>query len=210
MTRRFIEAFLLLAGIAGVGLWGWSRWHESQSQQEDSQAFDDTQARPGPEPIVIPNNGVVGRIRIPRLHLSAMVRQGTGAQTLDVSVGHIPGTAFPGQPGNVAVAAHRDTSFRGLRDIRRGDSVEFETTHGTYFYTVDKTEIVRPQDVWVLKAAAYPELTMVTCYPFDYIGSAPNRFIVKARQVVQPKAAPAVKTVSFKPLGYVDPVKRPM
>ena len=201
MVRKCIEAVLLVAGIAGVGLWGWSQWHESVSQREDSQTFDRAE-----ESHVTPNNGLVGRLRIPRLHLSAMVRQGTGSQTLDVSVGHIPGTALPGEPGNVAVAAHRDTLFRGLRDIERGDLVQFETTHGSYFYRVNQTQIVSPQDVWVLKAAAYPELTMVTCYPFDYIGAAPNRFIVKARQVAQLKAEPLLVAQTRRP--RVRPVNR--
>jgi LPXTG-site transpeptidase (sortase) family protein len=119
-----------------------------------------------------------------------MVRQGTGASTLNVAVGHIPGTALPGDKGNVAVAGHRDTLFRGLRDIRKGDLIDFETLRGSYAYRVESTEVVKPEDVSVLNAGEYPELTLVTCYPFTYVGAAPDRFIVKARQLAPPDTAP--------------------
>jgi len=136
-----------------------------------------------PPPPVIPNNGLVGRLTIPRLHLSAMVREGTGEGTLSLALGHIPHTALPGQPGNVGVAGHRDQLFRGLRNIRRNDLIVFETLGGSYSYQVESTEIVWPENVCVLKAGRNSELTLVTCYPFNYLGSAPERFIVKAPQV---------------------------
>jgi LPXTG-site transpeptidase (sortase) family protein len=128
-------------------------------------------------------DGLVGRLTIPRLHLSAMVRQGADEKTLGLALGHIRGTALPWQNGNVGVAGHRDTLFRGLREIDKNDRILFETLVGTYAYQVEDREVVKPQNVSVLKAHEYPELTLVTCYPFDYIGSAPERFIVKARRV---------------------------
>ncbi len=127
-------------------------------------------------------DGLVGRLIVPRLHLSAMVREGTGEKTLGLALGHIPGTSLPGQKGNVGVAGHRDTLFRGLREIGKNDLIQFETFEGNYAYRVETTEIVKPQNVSVLNARDYPELTLVTCYPFHYVGSAPERFIVKARQ----------------------------
>ncbi|HEY2016645.1 MAG TPA: class D sortase [Bryobacteraceae bacterium] len=130
-----------------------------------------------------PNNGLLGRLAIPRLHLSAMVREGIGEDTLSLALGHIPSTALPGQTGNVGVAGHRDTLFRRLRDIRLNDEIRFETLSGTHVYQVETTEVVQPEDVVVLKAGAYPQITLVTCYPFTYVGSAPDRFIVKAREV---------------------------
>jgi LPXTG-site transpeptidase (sortase) family protein len=130
-------------------------------------------------------NALVGRIEIPRLHLQATVREGTGDATLDIALGHIAGTALPGQNGNVAVAGHRDRLFRALKDISPGDQIVFETPSAKFAYQVEGTRIVKPSDVGVLKAGVYPELTLVTCYPFTYIGSAPDRFIVKARQVEQ-------------------------
>ena len=99
---------------------------------------------------------------------------------LGVAIGHVPGTALPGQQANVGVAGHRDTLFRGLRDIKTNDLIEFETLAGKYSYRVGSTEIVKPDDVSVLQAGSSPELTLVTCYPFNYVGSAPDRFIVKA------------------------------
>ena len=113
-----------------------------------------------------------------------MVAEGDGEDTLSLALGHIPSTALPGQEGNVAVAGHRDTIFRGLRDIRKNDLILFETRAGKYAYRVERTEIVKPSQVSVLKAGSTRELTLVTCYPFHYVGSAPDRFIVKARQVV--------------------------
>lgn len=141
-----------------------------------------------PEPVrprSIENNGLVGRLTIPRLHLSAMVREGTGEGTLDLALGHIPGTALPGEKGNTGVAGHRDTLFRALGEVRKDDRILFETLGGSYVYEVESTEIVSPENVSVLKASQYPELTLVTCYPFAYVGSAPDRFIVKARQVLR-------------------------
>ena len=127
---------------------------------------------------------VLGRLEIPRLRVKAMVREGADEGTLRSAVGHIPGTALPGRVGNVALAGHRDTFFRGLRNVQKNDAIELETGNGTYRYVVQSTKIVSPRDVSVLAASAGETLTLVTCYPFYYIGSAPKRFIVKATQVV--------------------------
>lgn len=126
---------------------------------------------------------LIGRLEIPRLKLSVMVREGADGKTLHRAVGHIPGTALPGFAGNVALAGHRDTFFRALRDIKKDDTIEFETENGTYRYLVESTDIVGPRDVGVLAASHRDTLTLVTCYPFYYIGSAPKRFIVHATQV---------------------------
>jgi sortase A len=127
---------------------------------------------------------VIGRLEIPRLNLSVMVREGADGRTLSRAVGHIPGTALPGARGNVGLAGHRDTFFRALQNIRENDAIEFETTSGTFRYVVKSTTIVSPRDVSVLAASAGGEnLTLVTCYPFYYLGSAPKRFIVRASQV---------------------------
>jgi sortase A len=132
-----------------------------------------------------------------------VVREGAGEDTLGVALGHIPGTALPGRPGNVGVAGHRDTLFRGLRNIRKDDLIEFETLGGKFDYQVESTRIVTPRDVDVLNASAQPELTLVTCYPFYYVGSAPDRFVVKARQIgiapPQPQSAPILRASVDKP-----------
>lgn len=127
---------------------------------------------------------LVGRIEIPRLQVAAIVREGADEKTLSRAVGHIPSTAFPGEVGNAAFAGHRDTFFRALRNIRKNDKIVVNTLDGSYEYLVQSTKIVSPNDVSVLKpVSADKELTLVTCYPFYYIGSAPKRFIVHATQV---------------------------
>jgi sortase A len=133
----------------------------------------ETGRRPSP-------GGLVGRIEIPRLGVSTIVRAGVDARTLQLAVGHIPGTALPGEPGNIGLAAHRDTFFRRLRHIRPDDEIRLVTTNGTFVFSVQRTRIVWPKDTWVLDATAAPTLTLVTCYPFTYVGAAPQRFIVHA------------------------------
>ena len=134
-------------------------------------------------PLAVPRDGLIGRLVIPRLGLGAMVREGAGERTLALALGHIPGTALPGQNGNVGVAGHRDTLFRSLHSIEKNDRIEFQTLAGNYDYQVESVQVVKPEDVAVLAPGPYPELTLVTCYPFYYVGAAPDRFIVKARQV---------------------------
>jgi len=146
-------------------------------------------------PWVIDKDGLIGRLVIPRLHLSAIVREGADGRTLRLALGHIPGTSLPGQNGNVGVAGHRDTLFRDLRKISKNDLILFDTFTGKYAYRVEITKIVRPQDVSVLKAGDHPELTLVTCYPFYYIGSAPGRFIVKARQLSTSRVEPPAEAL---------------
>lgn len=126
---------------------------------------------------------LIGRIEIPRVNVSAVVKEGVDTHTLDRAVGHVPNTALPGEAGNVGVAAHRDTFFRGLRNIRKGDTVRVVTLAGTYLYEVDGMKIVWPRNVEVLDPTRDQRLTLVTCYPFNYVGSAPKRYIVQAKQV---------------------------
>lgn len=126
---------------------------------------------------------LMGRLEIPRLNIRVIVREGDDEATLRHAVGHIPATAWPGELGNVALAAHRDTFFRPLRNIRKNDRIIVSTLEGTYEYAVQSTKIVAPSDVSVLEASAPKELTLVTCYPFYYVGSAPRRFVVHATQV---------------------------
>lgn len=139
---------------------------------------------------------LIGRLEIPRLQLETIVREGAREDTLSIAAGHIPNTALPGQPGNVAVAGHRDTLFRELKGIRDGDLIQFETLSGSYVYQVESTQIVKPTQVSVLNPAPYSELTLVTCYPFTFIGSAPDRFIVKARQVLASSNKPDLSGIS--------------
>ena len=112
-----------------------------------------------------------------------MVREGIDRNTLQVAIGHIPATALPGQAGNVGVAGHRDTFFRGLKDLKTEDKIQFSTLNGNFSYIVESLRIVEPDNVGVLAASSGNVLTLVTCYPFSYVGTAPKRFVVRARQV---------------------------
>lgn len=128
------------------------------------------------------HSGVVGRLRIPRLGLSAMVAEGVDDHTLDRAIGHIPGTAFPGDAGNVSLAGHRDTFLRKLNRVRTGDRIEIVTPDGVFGYRVVRAQVVSPHDTRVLRDTGEPLLTIVTCYPFHAIGPAPDRFVVHARR----------------------------
>ena len=143
------------------------------------------------EPVLPPPPGLdpkaVGLIEIPRLDMIAVVRAGEDDGTLSKAVGWLPDTAMPWKPGgNVGLAAHRDTFFRPIRHIEVNDQILLATRRGTYRYLVESTSIVRPEDVGVLGAVGHSALTLVTCYPFNFIGHAPKRFIVRARQVSDP------------------------
>lgn len=135
---------------------------------------------------------VLAELDIPRLNIAVPVLEGTDWLTLNHAVGHIAGTAYPGEPGNIAIAGHRDTFFRGLKDIRSGDRIELLRKDGTDTYSVDQIQIVSPNDVSVLRRGAAPSLTLVTCYPFYFVGSAPKRFIVTASPATQTDAGSAV------------------
>jgi sortase A len=123
---------------------------------------------------------VIGRIEIPALALSAPLTADYDVNSLHRGVGHIPGTAVPGGLGTVGLAGHRDSFFRPLRKIAVKMDVRLIDKTGTYHYVVDSTEIVSPDKVDVLDIADRPELTLITCFPFDYVGAAPERFIVHA------------------------------
>lgn len=138
---------------------------------------------------------LIGRIDIPRLRVRAVVKEGIDDKTLRRAVGHVPETVRPGVPGNVGLAAHRDSFFRGLRNVRKQDRIVIETLDGKYEYEVESTQIVRPKDVQVLAPTKESVLTLVTCYPFNYVGNAPKRFIVRARQV-SPEPVESVETAS--------------
>jgi sortase A len=134
----------------------------------------ETPSHPGP---------VLGRIEIKRIGIAVMILEGTDNRTLRRAVGHIPETALPGQPGNVGIAGHRDTFFRNLREIEKNDEITLETLHGSFRYVVDFSEVVAPTDMEVLDRSRDASLTLVTCYPFSYVGPAPKRLIVRAHMI---------------------------
>jgi sortase A len=122
----------------------------------------------------------IGRLEIRRLDMSVMVLDGIDNRTLRRGIGHIPGTALPGEAGNAGIAGHRDSFFRRLGEIRKHDRIAVRTMDGEYQYVVDSIRVVDPDAVEVLNDAGHPALTLVTCYPFHLIGPAPKRFVVQA------------------------------
>ena len=137
---------------------------------------------PPPEDHAISVGTVIGRMEIARLGLSVMVVEGDNQEILRKAVGHVPMSALPGGSGNVVIAGHRDTFFRSLRNIRKDDEITLTTPDGVYHYQVGGTEEVGSKDVRVLRASDRPTLTLITCYPFEFVGPAPERFIVEASQ----------------------------
>ena len=125
-------------------------------------------------------------LRIPKIHLEVPVLEGTDDVTLDYGVGHVEGTALPGQGGNLGIAGHRDGFFRGLKDIVTGDVIELETGRGLETYVIEDIWLVDPDDVWVLAPTGSSKVTLVTCYPFYHVGSAPTRYIVRAARSAAP------------------------
>lgn len=125
----------------------------------------------------------VGEIEIPRLKLRAVVLHGDSPQVLRHGIGHLPGTSLPGEPGNVGLAGHRDSFFRSLRQIRAGDIITLRTFAGEFQYQVESTLVVSPANVAVLAPSEKSQLTLVTCFPFNFVGAAPDRFVVRAVRV---------------------------
>ena len=187
---RWIQRVLLASAVSALLYCGFVLTDASIFQNKQRRQFDrlltghrDTKAEAGPTAGGHPPPAIgdlIGRIEIPRLGVSAMVTEGTSIMVLRRGVGHISGTALPGQPGNVGISGHRDTFFRPLRNIRSKDLITLTTVLGTYRYQVVSTRIVSPSQVSVLDPGKSEMLTLVTCYPFYFIGSAPNRFIVFA------------------------------
>jgi sortase A len=132
----------------------------------------------------LPTRGAwLARLALPSLDLATVVLDGSDDGTLRRGAGHIEDTPYPGQPGNIGIAGHRDTIFRPLRHVQVGDPLELTTADRIYRYHVTKTLIVNPEDVYVLDPTSLPTVTLVTCYPFEFIGHAPRRFIVQAELV---------------------------
>ena len=188
-TQRVLFAGAVsMFGYAGFVLMDAWVFQSRQDRRLDHLLTDRQSSRtsPGnsPEALGAPaTGGVFGRIVIPRLGLSVMVGEGVDNATLRRAVGHIPGTALPGQPGNIGISGHRDTFFRPLRSIQQHDLITLTTLLGEYRYRVVSTKVTSPSDVAVLDPGGNEILTLVTCYPFYFVGSAPGRFIVRAERV---------------------------
>jgi len=151
--------------------------------EADFTLRDDQRVRPK-APSFAEQSGVpLAVLKIPRIRLEVPMFNGTDDLTLNHGVGRIAGTARLGEGGNIGIAGHRDSFFRGLKDVSIGDAIELRTPTGIEMYTVVKINIVSPNDVDVLRRRSIPSLTLVTCYPFYYVGSAPQRYIVTASRI---------------------------
>jgi sortase A len=173
--------------LAAVAIFAWYCWtlHEHATAQRRAKEWligtipvHRTASAPP-----VRRGDVIGELEIPRLQVSVMVFEGDDAEILSQGAGHIPGTALRSGRGNIGIAAHRDTYFRPLRAVHTNDVIALKTPAGTSRYAVTETKIVRPSDVGVLAGTPGRDLTLVTCYPFYYVGNAPERFIVHARKI---------------------------
>jgi sortase A len=187
-----MEDFLWVVALASIGFcsvaYGSAAIHQAR-QKAVLEALRANAAAPGQlvsasqtSNSKVANNVLLGLIEIPRLDTASIVEEGVETSTLWKAVGHIPGTALPGERGNAVLAAHRDTYFSGLGDLKVGDLVSFKSPTATYSYRVESTRIVEPDDGSVLSGSKEPILTLVTCYPFHHIGTAPQRYVVSARE----------------------------
>ena len=207
----WLERTLLIVGAVCLGWYGYSSIEAAQFQREQAAVFEHmlasspiavpptpavapmhpssppaakTEAFPIKRPAFVPTNPkMIGMLEIPRLKMTTAVMSGDDDKTLKVSAGHLPDTPRPWERGNSAIAAHRDSHFRPLKNIRVGDEIRVRTTRGDLEYRVRDIKIVTPDDLSVLKPTKEDSLTLITCYPFNYIGSAPKRYIVRAERI---------------------------
>jgi len=193
-----LERILILAAVVCLcwcvfvvtRAWHYQSRHPAAVSSAPASTAPSAEPGPSPEqtaaaahatgPAALPIGEAMGRIEVPRLHVSAAVANGDDDGTLRVAIGHLPDTPFPWEAGNSALAGHRDTFFRQLRNIRVGDEMRVATPYGDFSYQVSRTTIVTPDDLSVLEPTTEPTLTLITCYPFSYVGHAPKRFIVQA------------------------------
>jgi sortase A len=185
ITRRAVRraaGVLLAAGLVALGYTALVAIGTRVYQTSEQRRFERARAERSTPPAVI-EGMTIGKIHIARLGLTAVIVQGDSTDILQRAVGHLSETALPGESGNVVLAAHRDTFFRPLKGIRVGDTITVRTLTGDFAYVVVSLAVVAPDAVEVLRPTGERTLTLVTCFPFSYLGPAPNRLIVRAREV---------------------------
>ena len=185
-----LEVILVIIGVGCLARYTWLRVELERIEQENHAAVTRmlaeralapplNEASPSPEP----DRGLIGELDIPRLGLSTAVLAGDDQEVLDSAIGYLRDSAFPWEEGNSVLAGHRDRLFRPLAQIRIGDDIWLSTRHGDFQYRVIRTLVVNPRDVWVLDPSPDVNLTLITCYPFVYVGHAPQRFVVRAQKI---------------------------
>jgi sortase A len=185
-AARRVARVLLAVGLLVLGYAAYvvadAKAYQTIERREFERARADASAAARPA-----DGESIGEIQIPRLGLKAMFAQGESAAILQRAVGHLADTALPGQVGNVVLAGHRDTFFRPLKRVRVGDAIVLSTRDGDFEYLVESTVVVPPSAAQVLQPTGGRTLTLITCYPFGYLGAAPDRFIVRARETEGPR-----------------------
>ena len=178
----------LLAGIGSLGYVGYALLDTYTYQAVEKVRFEASSAPAEPSPAVtqpVADGSIIGEIELPRVGLKAIVVQGDSVALLRRAVSHLSQTALPGRTGNVALAGHRDGLFRPLRNVLPGDTITLRTPERDFRYEVEWTAVVPPSAVGVIQPTSDRKLTLITCFPFYYVGAAPERFIVRAREVGQ-------------------------
>jgi sortase A len=185
-----LEWALLVLAAGSVAWYGWTTFQIHRLQNEALQALQiviDPPRHPVSELTpAAADSRVLGQIDIPSIRLSAVVVNTDDDEALGFAVAYLPDTPPPWAPGNSVFAAHRDGLFRPLRNLRRGDEITLTTRRGSLQYRVGRTLVVEPHDVWVLGALPHVDLTLITCFPFTWVGHAPERFIVQAEKMATP------------------------
>jgi LPXTG-site transpeptidase (sortase) family protein len=182
-TVRFGSRLFVWHGVAALAGAGATAVYADIAHRYESWKFDHQVSAPAAGAIGeadLRDGDPIGRLEIPRIGISVMVLHGTQEATLLAGAGHVLATPSPGGDGNVVIAAHRDTFFRRLEGIRPGDVIRITTVARVFEYVVDKTSTVDPEDTSVMESRGRPALTLITCYPFYFVGAAPRRFIVHA------------------------------
>jgi sortase A len=177
-----VEWMLLGIGLGTLGVYGYETVEARRFQAEQTAAFERA-SRAEPTPVKVATGGLIGMLDIPRLQLSTPVIEGDDDTTLKRSVGHLPDTPMPWEGGNSAIAGHRDGLFRPLQQVKVGDEISVRTVRDEFRYRVTGTSVVMPEDLSVLGPTEAPSLTLITCYPFRFIGPAPKRFVVRAVRI---------------------------
>ena len=182
-----LEIALFAIGIAFVGVFSYVQIRSWVFERVEGRRLDELVAQRGlgsspADSVSLARGALLGRIEIPRAGVYALIVEGAWEEQLDKAVGRVVGTAQFGEPGTVALAAHRDRHFRGLRNVGDGDTLRVTTPQATYAYVVDSTRVTLPEDVR-LNSAAERGLTLMTCYPFGFLGHAPKRFLVYSHQL---------------------------
>jgi len=185
---RWTRHLFLVLGVTMLSYVGITLLYAKFDQQAANDSLDqeilaDNRKADIPSERAVKEGEVLGRIEIPRLGLKVAILQGTSSATLRAGAGHIEGTPLPGERGNTGIAGHRDTWFRDLKDVRASDEILVETATGVGRYQVDWIQITNPADVGILAPSNEYALTLVTCFPFHFIGAAPERFVVHAHKL---------------------------